>query len=1198
MRLTVLGAVGLALADGTTIALRGVPALVAGYLAVHAPAGRIVRRDRVAFNLWPDRPEPSARRTLNDAVYRLRQLAAPAGVELLDATGDGLGLTDAVDTDLGDFERLGASTDPADWRSAIALYQDELLAGVDAEWADAARRTVADDHLRLLAAAWDERRYAGDRAAELEIARRWTAIAPFDDTAERALLRSLARGGELDEALRHFSSFASHLAAELGVEPARETVTLVGELRAEADFARRAAVVSDPRSIPFVGRLAERARLVTLVGRCVDGHGGLAVVLGDPGLGKTRLLDELAAAAGWRGASVSRAVGTSTDLLTASGPLIRALVGATPDVRREMLSDVVDPIWMPQLDALLAHGDLDDGVPIEVVPTLRQALAGLAAITPQLWLLDDAHWSGDEEWDALDALRADLERMRALVVVTARPRELRQRSRPWEIVQRWDAAGVPVVSLTPLDDAAITELVGGMRGPATTGQDVTSIVTASGGNPLVAVALCGIPDSGRPTGQVSTIAEVVSHQLAALAPAAADVLDAAAVLGDSFEYGLWSAVVGDADLVEHATSLERGGFLVAADRGFRFVNAAIRESVAARIPPGRQGELHRRALGALEARRPDDMVSLLAHAEGAGRAAAVSRYALEVAVQALRTSNFPLAVKHFRRSVETADDPARLRVALQGLVRALHVLAERDAEREALDRLAGASADLDGSQRAGVAGLVARWQIATGRFAEALETVAHASALLDSTPGRVHHPAPDGGRAPLALDAAAALRALGRMDEAHAEAERARAGFERVGDGYGAASALDLLGGIAWSRADFDVAAERHAAAAARFAEVGAPSARARALNNLGSAQWGRGDYAAAGRIHEEALALSRALGDRQSEGDNLDNLGGVAFMLGDHDLAVERYRAALSIRRDTGDPWGVSISLSNIGDAYRAVGDVERALACFAESIEENERAGVVRNETTTRQSQGLTLVDAGRPAEALPILEDAARRHAELGDHANRQETLVGVVKARLALGAVAAAAAVVAELLQRQRPADRNDLRQMVHLAAAVTFARTGDRVAADGHLALAARAMRETLQHLDEADRQRVLSAVPHHRETAAALGAASDRIVVPLAPTSEGRGVGAGPGGRVPVVWTVREPGDEPGAAGRRAVLLRLLDEARAQHAVPTDDDLARALGVSRRTVLRDVAALRAGDGPGATLRGRGGHRGGHRGGQV
>ena len=69
--------------------------------------------------------------------------------------------------------------------------------------------------------------------------------------------------------------------------------------------------------------------------------------------------------------------------------------------------------------------------------------------------------------------------------------------------------------------------------------------------------------------------------------------------------------------------------------------------------------------------------------------------------------------------------------------------------------------------------------------------------------------------------------------------------------------------------------------------------------------------------------------------------------------------------------------------------------------------------------------------------------------------------------------------------------------------------------------------------------------------------------------------------RVAVTWTLRAPGDpeRPTAAGRREVLARLLTEAREQGGVPTDDDLAAALGVSRRTVLRDIDALRGTDLP-------------------
>ena len=1178
VRVGILGEVTLDTADGS-VALRGGPAGLVGYLAVHAGQSRRLRRDRIAFAMWPDRPESGARRSLNDAVYRLREITRPLGVELLDTTPDELGLAADVTVDVVELGVLASSADPTVRRSALALHRGALLEDLDAPWADDARREAEQAYARLLDLVWNDCRFAGDRPGAVETARRWVAVRPFDEAGHRALLRSLASNGALDEAVTEFDRLCARLADALGAEPTRETLALGDQLRAEREFERRDFVARHPPRL--VGRLAERSRLVTLVRRCTEGHGGLALVVGDAGLGKTRLLEEVAAAAGWRGAQVSRGTCDEYDLLSPRGPLIDALTQAVHPSRREVLDDLIEPVWLRQLDALTAPGPAagdDVTVDIEVVPTIRQALFGLQQIAPQVWLLDDVHWSNDDLWFALDELRQDLATQRALIVVAARRDQLRDRPTWWDLVERWDASGVAVVHVGPLDDDAVAELVAdpAVAGPERDTVDTTGIVAAAGGNPLVAIALCGVPAGDR--AGASTIADVVHRQLSTIDTADVAAVAAAAVLGDTFDYGLWRAVATDSQLPSRAATLERAGLIMPSGKGYRFTNAATRHAVLERIPPDRIPALHAVALQELERRQPHHVVALLAHAVAAQLRAPTCRYAIEAGVEALRTSRFALAAEHFRRALEVADDDAVVRVALSGLVRALHVLADRDCEHDAIERLElAAEATGDALERAAAHRERSRWQLATGRFSDALGTVHAAERLLDGTAGNAAAEL----RAALSLDAAAALRALGRMNDAGEAAERALALFRDVGDPLGEATATDLLGGIAWSRADFDLAARRHAAAAERFEQLGAPSRQSRALNNLGSALWGRGDYVSARGAHEEALTLSRALGDRQSESDNLDNLGGVAYALGDHRTAIDHYRAALTIRRETDDAWGVSISLSNLGDTYRALGDPDRALAHFAESIEENERAGVVRNEVTTRQSQGLTLLDAGRPEDALPILVAAAARHDELGDHANRQETLAGIARARLDLGDADGAVAAVRELIERQRPTDRSDLRQVVHLVAAATMARIGDDAAAHAHLGRAAVAMRESLQPLAPEDRRRVTGALPHHRATIAALAEASVRIVVRLAPLAAGRGHVVADDERVAVTWTVRAPGDDDpsSAGGRRAVLERLLAEARDQGGVPTDDELASALGVSRRTVLRDMAALRGTDLP-------------------
>ena len=1232
MELSVLGAVRVASAGATPLTLRGVPALLAGYLALHATGGRRVTRDRAAFALWPDRTESAARRSLNDAVYRLRRAAASVDGRLIDADVAELALAGHVDVDLDELRRALAEPEPDGWREAIRLYAGELLADVDTGWADTARREVSTSFQQLLADTWARRRHLGDHPGALDIARRWTAVAPFDEAAHRAVLSSLARLGDLAGALRHHDELVVRLAAELGAAPAAETTALADQLRAELDFA--SSQLRPRHETTFVGRAAERARLVSLVERCAAGDGGLAVVLGEPGMGKTRLLDEVAAAADWRGAAVSRVACGSDDSLAPGGPLVELLGDSTPPVRRAALGDLIDPVWLHQLDALApletrrgapldALGTAHEPVTLEAAATFHQVLGALQRLVPTVWLLDDLQWAGDDTWHLLDRLRVDLAG-RVLVVATARRDELRRRDGPWALLGAWDRDGVPVVNLRPLPDEAIaslaTEVIAtGTPTPTAGPADVARIVAASGGNPLVAVALCTTPADDGGTRGPATLTEVVARKVTLLDDRAVAALEVAATIGDLVDYGLWRATADDPELPLHAATLERDELLVADERGYRFANTAMRAAVADGIETGRRRRLHRAVFAQLERREPDNVAALLAHAAAGGLLADEARCALEVGAQALAASDLALAARRFRQSLDalaavadpagadSADDSATRRSALRGLARALHVLADRDGERVALDELVRETAPLGGLEHATTLRGMAGWQLATGQFAAALETIEAAAALLDAAPAEA--PGGPAVHAGLSFDRAAATRALGRMEESETNAAAALVAFRHVGDALGEASATDLLGGLAWARADFETAAGLHAAAAAIFERLGAPVDQARALNNLGSAHWGRGDHLAARHVHVRALALSRALGDRQAEGDNIDNLGGVAFVLGDHETAIERYQEALAIRRRSDDRWGVSISLSNLGDTYRARGEIDLALSSYAESLDVNRRAGVVRNETTTLQGQGLALVDAGRHADAAAILETVAARHAELGDHANLQETSAGLARAYLGLGNEQAAARTVAGMLARQRPDDRPLLRQVVHLCAAQCSRRRGDGSAGDHHLALAAAAMEDALAGLDVSDRERARARVPQHRETVAALTAASHCVAVRLAPAGAPRGQPVPDGDRVEVIWTLRRPGDPAAPAGdaRRHVLRRLLDEASEQGAAPTDDELASALGVSRRTVLRDVNLLLSGPAgtarPPASTRGRvaagsrhvtDGHRGGRR----
>jgi ATP-dependent Clp protease ATP-binding subunit ClpA len=112
---------------------------------------------------------------------------------------------------------------------------------------------------------------------------------PLDEEAVRGLMRVYGRAGRRQLALQQYTQLCQLLAAELGAAPQPETSALATTLRDEPPPARA--------PLALVGRQRERAMLIQWLERAALGHGGLICVEGEPGIGKTRLLDSLAESA-------------------------------------------------------------------------------------------------------------------------------------------------------------------------------------------------------------------------------------------------------------------------------------------------------------------------------------------------------------------------------------------------------------------------------------------------------------------------------------------------------------------------------------------------------------------------------------------------------------------------------------------------------------------------------------------------------------------------------------------------------------------------------------------------------------------------------------------------------------------------------------------------------------------------------------
>ncbi len=280
-------------------------------------------RIRLAGRFWPEVNDASALASLRVALWAARRaLEAAGGAAHLTADRQTAGLATDLqhEVDVQQFDRLVTAGDPRSLAAAVALYRGPVLVDLPDEWVldvqDEYRIRAADACERL----GDHAEATGDWAAAADWARRALGHEPARETCHRALMSRLAASGRAGEALAAHRRCAAVLEAELGVEPSAETQDLARRIRARSGSAappgpRPPAVAA---RAPMVGRSKEIADLDARFRAAVDGSGPrFLLVTGEGGIGKTRLVTELAATVATRG---GRCVSGSGSELTGGPP--------------------------------------------------------------------------------------------------------------------------------------------------------------------------------------------------------------------------------------------------------------------------------------------------------------------------------------------------------------------------------------------------------------------------------------------------------------------------------------------------------------------------------------------------------------------------------------------------------------------------------------------------------------------------------------------------------------------------------------------------------------------------------------------------------------------------------------------------------------------------------------------------------------
>jgi hypothetical protein len=370
------------------------------------------------------------------------------------------------------------------------------------------------------------------------------------------------------------------------------------------------APVSDRRSTLF-GRAREVRTLLSGLDGAREGRGGVALIAGEPGIGKTRLLEELEALGGERGFLVAWGRGWELGSAPTYWPWIEVL--RTVLARRSSkgaATEVVRLLPEVSLGAKRSGSDAQGpSDPFEVGDAVSQYLREAAVETPLLVLLDDLHAADPSSLELAEFVARQVRDCRIYLVGSHRDVEARLTPEVDRSLSRFGRLG-DVVALRRLDIEDVEALAREEAGRIDE-ESARMIHSATEGNPLFVrellrlISARGSASGGVPAG----VRAVLRERLALLPPATVALLQAAAVVGREFSIAVAANVAGvtAAALEEAVVEARRADLLGEARPGhLRFSHALVAETLAADLAPPVRAKLHRAAAEELEKLHADD----------------------------------------------------------------------------------------------------------------------------------------------------------------------------------------------------------------------------------------------------------------------------------------------------------------------------------------------------------------------------------------------------------------------------------------------------------------------------------------------------------------------------------------------------------------------------------------------------------------
>jgi tetratricopeptide (TPR) repeat protein len=781
----------------------------------------------------------------------------------------------------------------------------------------------------------------------------------------------------------------------------------VCELLGAGPALTRLQVFAARRLTPFVGRQAELAALHQALEQAGAGHGQVVAVIGEPGVGKTRLFHEFTHASRTQGWLRLESSATSYGKATPSLPVTDLLkayfqIENRDDGRRiyEKLTGrllTLSPALGPTLPALLALLE----VPVEepqwhaldpsqrrqrILDALKRLLLRESQVQPLLLVVENLHWIDAETQAFLDGLVESLPAARLLLLVNYRPEyQHGWRNKTYYTQLRLDS--LPPASAEALlqsllgDDADLVllkqRLIERTQGnPFFLEESVRTLVETQ-----VLVGEQGAYRLARAPLSIqvpATVQAVLAARIDRLPLEEKQLLQTAAVIGTEVPLALLQAIAGapEEPFRLGLAHLQAGEFLYETrlfpEIEYTFKHALTQQVAYETLLQERRRELHARIVEALEAlteNRVAEQVERLAH-------------------HAVRGAVWDKALTYCRQAGERAMARSAHREAVGHFEQALHVLtylpAQRHTHEQAVElRLALRSALMPSSDSVRI--------ITCLQEAEALAVVLDDHHRLGQISGFL----------------SVYFRNRGAYDQAITSAQRTLALATADGDSVLHALANLYLGAAYWAQGDYTRAIDccRETVASLhgpqrleRFGQVTLPAVQASAFLAVCHAELG--SFAAGSALGEEGVRIAEAVTHPSSLMWACYGIGLLCLRQGDLPRALPRLERAMGICQEAELPLFVPRMAAALGAAYTLAGHSVDAVALLTQAVEQTMVTDMAGFQALCRLSLGEAQMLAGRLEEALTLTERAlthAHAHQERGNAAYALRLLGEIVARR---------------------------------------------------------------------------------------------------------------------------------------------------------------------------------------------------------